>query len=177
MRTMLKTFAAGVLAAVPLLLSAGPAHATTNVALFNGQLTINSGDLADNITISVGVNVIKVFNANDTLVPNFACTRIDTRTVHCPIGSVNRLFVQVKGGDDIVTNNTSLPVRAFLGIGSDTYNGGSNEDFVTGDAGGDTMSGNGGNDILDGRTGTDTAHGGLGTDVCIAEAETGCELD
>lgn len=177
MRTTLKTLTVGALVAAPMFLMASPAHALTNVTLTGGLLSVNSGDIADNITITASGSFVTVVNTNDTLITNFACTQVDSNTVRCPLGSVNRIVANVKDGSDIVRNNTALPLQAFLGIGSDQYFGGSSEDRVSGDPGRDTLNGNGGNDIMDGGTGTDSANGGTGTDLCVAETETACELN
>ncbi|MFI7694531.1 calcium-binding protein [Nonomuraea sp. NPDC049655] len=177
MRNMLKALTINTLAAAPLLFLASPAHASTNVTLTGGELSINSGDVADSITISESGSFITVNNANDTLITNFACTQVNSTTVRCPLASVNRILLNVQGGGDFVANNTSLRVRAFLGPGGDTYFGGSNEDFVSGDSDGDVMTGKGGNDILVGGTGIDTTNGGIGSDFCEAETEMDCELN
>jgi Ca2+-binding RTX toxin-like protein len=174
---MLKALTLSALAAAPLLFIASPAHALTNVTLTGGQLSVNSSDVADNITISFNGSFIDVVNTNDTLITNPACSQISNTTVRCPSGGVNRLLANVQGGGDIVRNNTTLPLQAFLGPGSDQYFGGSNEDRVSGGSDRDTMIGNGGNDIMDGGSGIDTADGGSGTDICVAETETACELN
>jgi Ca2+-binding RTX toxin-like protein len=176
MHTMLKTLAVAGAVAAPLLFVASPAHAFTNVSVTGGTLSISSTDARDDIRISRSGGFVVVENRRDALIPSSPCTTFG-RTVRCPSGSVNRISINVKGGDDIVGNGTSLPTTALLGAGFDTYNGGSGADTVSAGVGRDTLNGNGGNDVLLGGADVDRANGGIGLDRCTAENETACELN
>ncbi|MEV5411340.1 hypothetical protein AB0K60_21175 [Thermopolyspora sp. NPDC052614] len=175
MRAIVKSLAVGSLVAAPLLFLASPAHAFTNVSVSGGTLTITSGNAADNITVSRSGSFITISNPADAPLPSGSCTRSGS-LVRCPAGSVVRLVINTGNGSDRVSNTTNLPTTASLGVGFDTYNGGSGRDNVFGGAGQDTLNGNGGDDTLDGGAdGGDRANGGAGSDLCRAESETACE--
>ncbi|WP_157254533.1 hypothetical protein [Nonomuraea typhae] len=168
----------GALLALPLMaVFASPAMAATSVSGVGGQLTINSGNVGDEINISLEGGFLVVRNFKDTMnTPSFNCQRLDSRTVRCPSAGIAKIQVQTQGGADVVRNNTALPTRAFLGPEGDQYSGGSARDFVNGDEGNDLIDGNGGSDILIGDSGGfDQVFGGAGIDLCDAEAENSCE--
>ncbi len=79
--------------------------------------------------------------------------------------NVSRIIVDCTGGNDVVTNDTTLPMTANGGPGNDTITGGSNADLLRGNEGNDSLNGRGGNDILRGNDGRDTLRGGDGDDV------------
>ncbi|MFI6504424.1 hypothetical protein [Nonomuraea typhae] len=168
----------GVLLTMPLVaLTAGPAMAFTNVSASSGQLSVNSADAADNISINLEGGFLVVRNSADTLLAGSAvCSKVDDHTVRCPSAGITNILVNSQGGSDTVRNNTSLRLRAFLGPGRDTFFGGSAQDFVSGNADNDVLNGNGGADILLGNEGgSDQAFGGPGSDFCEAETEGSCE--
>ena len=80
-------------------------------------------------------------------------------------------------GDDVITNNTDVPLRAYGHAGNDTITGGSSSDFVNGGPGmdvintgdgGDEVYGHDDNDIIDTGSGDDFILGGFGDDQIIA---------
>ncbi|GIH78718.1 hypothetical protein [Planobispora longispora] len=160
---------------------AAPAQAQTftNVTAISGKLSVNAGNVGDNITINVENGSLVVRNFNDTITAgSFTCTNVDARTVRCNSAGITNILVNSQGGADTVTNNTTLQSRVFLGPGSDTFIGGSARDFVNGDGSNDRLEGRGGSDILIGNDGaSDQAIGGTNTDFCTAEAELSCEED
>lgn len=176
--TGLRALATGALLAIPLAaVSATPAQAATNVVAISGKLSVNSGNVGDHINISQEGGFLVVRNFNDTMLAgSFTCTKVDPNTVRCNSTGITNILVNTQGGADTVRNNTTLPLRGFLGPDGDVFNGGSARDFVSGDGGNDLIDGNGGSDILIGNEGGfDQVFGGPGTDFCNAEAETGCE--
>jgi Ca2+-binding RTX toxin-like protein len=72
-------------------------------------------------------------------------------------------------GNDVFTNATSLPSRAFGEAGADRLNGGSFADIITGGDGNDIVNGNGGGDLLYGGAGNDIIYGGDGNDSLLGE--------
>jgi Ca2+-binding RTX toxin-like protein len=178
-KTVLRSLVTGVALAVPLAVATtAPAQALTNVTAISGKLSINSGNVGDHISISLEGGFLVVKNLNDTMrAGSFTCNVVDSRTVRCNPTGITNILVNSQGGADTVNNNTSLPLRGFLGPGGDVFNGGSARDFVNGDGENDLLNGRGGNDILIGDAGFDQASGSTGTDACAAEAETSCEQD
>ena len=78
--------------------------------------------------------------------------------------------VQGGGGDDTILPGPiaaaieSCPAGCFLGIGSQTFEGGPGDDIVFGERGNDTLCGGEGNDQLFGGIGDDLLRGGPGND-------------
>jgi Ca2+-binding RTX toxin-like protein len=78
--------------------------------------------------------------------------------------------VEGGGGDDtivagpIAAATESCPAGCFLGIGSQTFEGGPGDDVVFGERGNDTLRGGEGNDHLFGGIGDDLLRGGPGND-------------
>ncbi|GAA3441850.1 calcium-binding protein [Planomonospora venezuelensis] len=181
-RTGFRALATGallVVSAVATTAAPAQAQALTNVTAIGGKLSVNAGDVGDNITINVENGALVVRNFNDTIIAgSFTCTNVDARTVRCNSAGITNILVNAQGGADTVTNNTALQSRVFLGPGGDVFAGGSARDFVNGDGGSDLLDGNGGDDILIGDAGiSDRAVGDAGTDLCTAETESLCEGD
>lgn len=175
-RSGLRALTVGALIATPLLAVAGTAHATTNVRVGGGQLSINSGNISDNMSVNVDLDgSFIILNFNDTLITGGACQKINNNTVRCPSAGITNIQANLQGGSDVLRNNTGLPLRAFMGSGNDTFFGGASRDFVSGDNGSDTLEGNGGNDTLVGNAGNDAGFGGAGSDFCDTESRDSCE--
>ncbi len=73
------------------------------------------------------------------------------------------------GGDDVIvpaaiTAAAPFPGEEWLGVGSQTFEGGPGDDVVFGERGNDSLSGNGGDDRLFGGIGDDLLRGGPGQD-------------
>ncbi|GAT69915.1 calcium-binding protein [Planomonospora sphaerica] len=175
MRNALRTLALGALVAAPLLAMSAPAHALTNVTSSGGQLSVNSANVSDDISISVESGFLVVRNNRDTLITAGVCQQVDTNTVRCPSGGVTNIVANLQGGNDILSNNTALPSRVFMGPGVDTFFGGPGKDFVSGNDNDDVLHGRGGNDILVGNAGFDQGFGGADNDFCDTETLNSCE--
>lgn len=74
------------------------------------------------------------------------------------------------GGNDFVTNRSSIGGTFYGTGGNDTLLGGSGEDVLKGGSGNDLLVGNNGNDDLTGDLGNDTLIGGDGRDLLRADA-------
>jgi Ca2+-binding RTX toxin-like protein len=81
-----------------------------------------------------------------------------------PRNSFNSIRVFGFGGNDRITNNTTIPSRVAAGFGNDVINGGFGNDTLFGQEGNDTINGRGGNDTIDGFSGNDVIRGGGGND-------------
>jgi Ca2+-binding RTX toxin-like protein len=73
------------------------------------------------------------------------------------------------GGDDVIraapsVAEESCPTGCFLGVGSQTFEGGPGDDVVFGERGNDILKGGGGSDQLFGGIGDDLLQGGQGND-------------
>ncbi|WP_436758104.1 calcium-binding protein [Streptosporangium sp. V21-05] len=175
-RAGLRVLAVGILMATPPLALAGPALAGTNVVVTGSLLSVNAGNLSDNISIDIDIEgSLLVRNANDTLSTEGTCQNVDDNTVRCPATGITGIQASLQGGADTLRNNTPLSMRAFLGAGKDGFSGGSGRDIVSGQTGGDTMNGNDGDDVLEGNAGPDSVVGGAGSDICTAEIRESCE--
>lgn len=75
-------------------------------------------------------------------------------------GDVRQVVFLGGAGNDRLTDDTAIPVRASGGAGNDRLIGG---------AGNDDLSGDDGNDFLDGRGGDDAIAGGRGNDRLLGE--------
>lgn len=75
------------------------------------------------------------------------------------------VYVQGKGGDDKIENNTGASLNASGGVGHDWIYGGTTTDYIFGDDGYDLLYGRGGADYLYGGDRTDNLYGGEGNDI------------
>jgi Ca2+-binding RTX toxin-like protein len=81
-----------------------------------------------------------------------------------PVSQVRELVFIGRGGDDIITNETSIPSRMFGGPGNDILTGGFGNDLLAGGRGDDILNGRAGDDVLIGGIGNNTLDGGAGND-------------
>ncbi|MEU4407690.1 hypothetical protein AB0F88_24485 [Streptosporangium sp. NPDC023963] len=175
-RAGLRVLAVGILMVAPPLALAGPALADTSVVVTGSLLSVNAGNLADDISIDIDADgSLLIRNSTDTLSTGGTCQKIDDNTVRCPATGITGIQANLQGGADTLRNNTALSMRAFLGAGRDGFSGGAARDIVSGQTGGDTMNGNDGDDVLEGNAGADSVVGGAGRDFCAAEVRESCE--
>ncbi len=115
------------------------AEAADSPTCAEGPVTVGDTTLgtpcADTIVVPPGVAAVKGGGGDDTIVPG----PISAATESCPAG-------------------------CFLGIGSQTFEGGPGDDVVFGERGNDTLRGGEGNDHLFGGIGDDLLRGGPGND-------------
>ncbi|MGN9789476.1 calcium-binding protein [Nonomuraea sp. ZG12] len=157
--TALAIIVAGLATAVP-----ANAASTTSVHVSGSTLFIVGTSVGETVRIDFQFGLLTV-DSTSGITPGAGCSTQGANVVSC---STNVQFIDagVIGGNDTVTNNTSLQSSVLGGSGSDTLNGGSGRDGFNGGAGDDTLIGNGGVDV---------ANGVGGFDTCTAETESGCE--
>jgi Ca2+-binding RTX toxin-like protein len=108
-----------------------------------------SRDVAGNITVKSGANVVAVTGGAPT------------------VATVQTIKVTGSGGSDAITlDETNGPLPAA------SLSGGGGNDAITGGAGDDTINGDDGNDLLLGKGGADTLHGGAGNDTLVGGTGT-----
>jgi len=115
-------------------------------------------------------NVITISNSGSRLVvrdtagltAGEGCTQTNATTVSCTLP--NTFVLDLKDGNDVVTNSSNVRIFAYGGPGNDVLNGGAANEGLFGDDGDDVVNGNGGSDFLNGGTGNDVIAGGAGDD-------------
>ncbi|MEO6436055.1 MAG: calcium-binding protein, partial [Tepidisphaeraceae bacterium] len=121
-----------------------------SVTLERGALSILGSAGDDTITVSLsGSNIVVTNGSTDR---TFAAA------------DVQFISINSFGGDDRVTNDTSLPSTLSGGEGDDTIFGGGGSDRIRGEAGRDSLWGRDGNDRLFGDEGVDSLYGNGGRD-------------
>lgn len=90
------------------------------------------------------------------------CTQTNATTVTCPLP--NTFVLDLKDGNDVLTNNSQVRIFVYGGPGNDVLTGGAANDGLFGDDGNDVINGNGGSDFINGGTGNDVINGGAGDD-------------
>jgi Ca2+-binding RTX toxin-like protein len=99
------------------------------------------------------------------------CTTVDETQVSCTLTTAPvRVTVALRNRGDFLTNQTSIPLYADGGAGSDNLTGGTGDDHLTGGNGQDTLNGTTGNDVLAGGDAGDQLIGGDGDDVLRGNA-------
>ncbi|GAA3026617.1 hypothetical protein [Streptosporangium longisporum] len=164
--TALAVVSAGLMAAVALTIPA-QAAAGTSVHVSGRTLFIVGTPSSETVNIRVLQGKITV-DSTSGVSTGTGCTQVGANVAQClGTGSgIQFIDASLLGGNDTVTNSTSLQSSILGGAGLDTLNGGSNRDGLNGGSDDDTLIGNGGIDV---------ANGVGGFDVCNAETESGCE--
>jgi Ca2+-binding RTX toxin-like protein len=106
-----------------------------------------NASVTNTIDISSTSGYVAIHDAATAVDAGPGCVATNTQTVTCALPAAAKLDVNTAGGNDSITNNTGLALKADAGGGNDTVVGG------------------GGNDTLDGGLGADVINGGLGTDL------------
>ena len=103
--------------------------------------------------------------------PGKGCKQVkgDKTRVRCTAAqSPTRVRVELRGGNDVVTNRTDVPLIAYGNDGDDRLYGGSLPDFLYGGSGADKLDGRAGSDYIYGASGSDKIYGGTGGDYLYA---------
>lgn len=138
---------------------------------FDDTLTGNVG--SNNFIAMLGDDVIDGGAGFDGIENNFLP---DPVTVDLAAGTVtgqgNDQLLSIEAAGGTIEEDVLLG-----GEGPESLTGRAGDDVIFGKGGNDDLAGNEGDDLLDGGDGADIADGGADTDYCVAEIETGCELD
>ena len=136
-------------------------------------------------------NVLNIFGNNEvdraliTSVDNGATIRAAVSgagTRDIPRSQIQEIIFIGVGGDDVFTNATDVPSRAWGNSGNDSFTGGSGNDVLVGGGGSDVLRGGAGDDVirgggggstpnrLSGGDGNDRIFGGVGDNVISGDA-------
>jgi len=129
-----------------------------------------TGETVRHIANDGQTNVVSITNSGSKIVvkdtvglsAGEGCTQTNSMTVSCPLP--NTMVLDLKDGNDVLTNGSSVRVFAYGGPGNDVLNGGAANEGLFGDDGDDVINGNAGSDFLNGGTGNDVINGGAGDD-------------
>lgn len=152
------------------------------------------GDGSDVVEGDAGKDTLRFNGSNGNEVMNLAANgqRLqflrDLGNINMDLNSVERIEVDAKGGDDLITATAgNLAAIEFVvdggdgndtirgAEGNDTLSGGDGNDIINGGAGSDSLSGGDGNDVIDGDQGNDVAFLGHGDDLFIWDPGDGSD--
>jgi Ca2+-binding RTX toxin-like protein len=161
----IKKAGAVALAAFCAILLASPAALASTVTVTGGDTVrvAETGDEANQIAVSVDAGTDAYYSVRDTaatLTPSGSCVAVDGHFAVCPRTGIKTIIVQTGDSADAI----SLDTATIPGTITETVDGGSGNDLVTGANTPGTVSGGSGNDIVHGRG---TLNGGAGNDLLI----------
>lgn len=144
---------------------------TVGAEIVSGRLEIEGTESGDLISIDTGLYLTSSPGSFSTY--QFATqVTIRDRVTNAILlqqrfnpSAIQDIFVASLGGNDKVTNNTSLPSTMDGGAGHDELFGGGAVDHLFGGSGNDDLYGGGGDDGLSGNGGNDDLWGGAGHDT------------
>ena len=151
-----------------------------------GTLEVRGTDGADQITLNETFRLTPTSSGiwrTDRFIRVTETTAQGTRVTEVPRNDVRYVYIEGRGGNDTITNNTSLGAFIHGGGGGDTITGGGARDYIYGDAvfvneigyvdfdpGADLIQGGGGDDYVEGNAGDDSLYGGAGGDTIVGNA-------
>ncbi len=159
-------------------LEAREVPAIASIQLANSVLTIQTTDIASNISIVQNPFTVAVRDSETSKVWNYSRSQVGIVNVFGGAGndsftSQGNAGVAVglygKGGDDTL-NGDAGPNTLIGGPGNDRLYGRGGNDHINGGAGNDFIFGGIGDDILNGNDGDDTVIGGQGADAITGNA-------
>jgi Ca2+-binding RTX toxin-like protein len=130
----------------------------TSVVLSAGTLKVVANNANDNIEIRQGVY------GTGTQVTVKDKTMASNNYWSFNAASVQRIVVEMNGGNDRLDSNASKPTSVLAGDGDDVIITGNSADEIHGGNGNDLVFAGGGNDLVFGEAGNDVLHGGAGND-------------
>lgn len=161
-----KAGTAAIAALGVILFAAAPARASTvTVAGSDTVRVTETGNEANQIRVSFdpGADVYTAVDAASTLTPSGTCVMVDGHTATCPGSGIKTVSVQTGDRDDTI----ALDATTIPGTITESLDGGSGNDTVSGGDTPGTLSGGSGNDSVNGRG---TLNGGSGNDVLTGSA-------
>ena len=161
----IKKAGAAALAALGALLIASPAALASTVTVTGGNTlsVAETGDEVNQITVSINAETAAYYSVKDTaatLTPSGTCVAVDGHFAVCPGTDIKTIIVQTGDRADAIT----LDPATIPSTISETVDGGSGNDYITGANTPGTVSGGSGNDIVHGRG---TVNGGAGSDLLM----------
>ena len=159
----MKKAGAVALAALGAILIASPAALASTVTVTGGNTVriAETGDEVNQITVNVDATTDTYYSVRDaaaTLTPSGTCVAADGHFAYCPRTGIRTIIVQTGDRADAIT----LDAATIPGTISETVDGGSGNDDVSGANTPGTVSGGSGNDNVHGRG---TVNGGDGNDL------------
>jgi Ca2+-binding RTX toxin-like protein len=161
----IKKAGAVALAALGALLIASPAALASTVTVTGGDTlsVAETGDEVNHITVQVDPETNAYYSVKDTaatLTPSGTCVAVDGHFAVCPGTGIKTIIVQTGDRADAIT----LDPATIPDTISETVDGGSGNDYITGANTPGTLSGGSGNDDVHGRG---TLNGGAGSDLLM----------
>ena len=161
----IKKAGAVALAALGALLIASPAALASTVTVTGGNTlsVVETGDEVNQITVSINAETAAYYSVKDTaatLTPSGTCVAVDGHFAVCPGTGIKTIIVQTGDRADAIT----LDPATIPSTISETVDGGSGNDYITGANTPGTVSGGSGNDIVHGQG---TVNGGAGSDLLM----------
>ncbi|MEQ8787933.1 MAG: FG-GAP-like repeat-containing protein [Pirellulaceae bacterium] len=138
-------------------------------ALLAGDLSVTWNDGLVTVEGSSGDDVIVINQVGDQIVFDGGSFQLPDGNASLPRTYVDspqfsEFRIDAGEGNDVVVNNTNIPMRIYGGTGDDFLIGGDGDDELHGDDGDDFLDGGAGDDELWGSAGRDNLHGGRGVD-------------
>ncbi|HEY6653303.1 MAG TPA: calcium-binding protein [Solirubrobacterales bacterium] len=163
MRGLTKKALIGAIGALGATLLVAPSALASTVTVTGGNTVrvAETGDETNQITVSVDAGTEAYYSVRDTaatLTPSGTCDAVDGHFAVCPVTGIETIIVQTGDRADAIT----LDAATIPGTISETVDGGSGNDDVTGANTPGTVSGGSGNDNVHGRG---TVNGGAGNDL------------
>ncbi len=143
----IKKAGAVALAALGALLIASPAALASTVTVTGGNTlsVAETGDEVNQITVSINAETAAYYSVKDTaatLTPSGTCVAVDGHFAVCPGTGIKTIIVQTGDRADAIT----LDPATIPSTISETVDGGSGNDYITGANTPGTVSGGSGND-------------------------------
>jgi Ca2+-binding RTX toxin-like protein len=158
----IKKAVAAAIAGCGVCLFIAPAAIASNVTVTGGDTirVTETGNETNAITMSydAGMDLYLVIDMDATLTPSGTCVMVDSHRATCPGAGIKTISVTTADRDDSI----ALDPGTIPGTITETLDGGSANDTVTGANTPGTVSGGSGNDRV---TGRGTVNGGSGNDL------------
>ncbi len=165
MQGLTKKALTGAIAALGAALLLAPSALASTVTVTGGDTLrfAETGDEVNQIRVEVDPETNGYYAVRDTaatLTPSGTCVAVDGHFAYCPGAGIKTIIVHTGDGADAIT----LDAATIPGTISETVDGGSGNDYVSGANTPGTISGGSGNDDLHGRG---TVNGGAGNDLLM----------
>jgi Ca2+-binding RTX toxin-like protein len=144
-----------------------PTQAGAATASLSGAtLTVNSGNEASDLTITLSGGALIVADANADVTTTLPCSQTNDvpKRVTCPAAGVEYLSSSLGDGNDRLDSSAGSLIASV--------SGGNGDDHLTTGLKADTLNGDAGKDSVDGGLGNDTLLGGGDGDVLVYTSHT-----